>query len=192
MQSALPLAGDLPRRRQDIPYLLTLYPEWAWAFNLGKNVENRGWEPPDRLLDRWLAIRAGAHVGGRPGFPAALNGMTNMAKMATRAGWHHNMNITNIQGRRQDVKVSFLHSTTGQTLATSRADLPRRCVTHVARLRNYTMTSGSDWAVDLQVHWEFDRVITLDKPVPNIMGTQGLGIPDPETVRQILKQVRAA
>ena len=45
---------------------LTLWPEWAYAItHLGKDVENRDWERlPTWLTGRYLAIHAGAHIGG--------------------------------------------------------------------------------------------------------------------------------
>lgn len=39
---------------------LTLHRPWPLAIcKLGKRVENRGWEPPKRIIGQWLAIHAG-------------------------------------------------------------------------------------------------------------------------------------
>ena len=42
---------------------LTLWQPWAYAVaHLGKNIENRGWKPPDWIVGKTLAIHAGATV----------------------------------------------------------------------------------------------------------------------------------
>lgn len=77
---------------------LTLWPEWAFAItDLGKRVENR----PQRVCrvvaktvgKAWLALHAGKHVGGRPGFPALLEGRRAVRQMSEQAGlgnpWAH-------------------------------------------------------------------------------------------------------
>jgi hypothetical protein len=59
---------------------LTLHPEWAHAIaHLGKRIENRPWKPPEKLLGERIAIHAGKSVGGRPGFPAMLDGCRAVA-----------------------------------------------------------------------------------------------------------------
>lgn len=68
-------------------YVLTLWPEWAWAtFVLFKGVENRTWlpfiEPGDDLL-----IHAGRSIGGKPGRSAAIRGLSRVAEVARTAGW---------------------------------------------------------------------------------------------------------
>lgn len=66
---------------------ITLWPEWAYAVaHLGKNIENRTWEPPDGLLGQMIAIHGGVSIGGRaskkPGFAIeAIRQMTLTASM---------------------------------------------------------------------------------------------------------------
>lgn len=44
---------------------LTLWRPWPRAiFDLGKDIENRTWAPPDSLIGHWLAIHAGQKVDG--------------------------------------------------------------------------------------------------------------------------------
>lgn len=72
---AVAAAERAGRRRR----ALTLWPEWAWAIShLGKNRENRSWAPPDDMIGDWLAIHAGAYVGGRPGDSAVLEGLNDL------------------------------------------------------------------------------------------------------------------
>ena len=71
---------------------ITLWPEWAWAITaLDKRVENRP-ECIARMLARYdgvLAIHAGKHVGGRPGKPAAFDGLTAVAKAVRGGPWYY-------------------------------------------------------------------------------------------------------
>lgn len=70
----------------------TLWPEWAWAIDaipapLAKRVENRAGPPWRRLVGGpWIALHAGAHVGGRKGWPAHREGIHGVAYMANLAG----------------------------------------------------------------------------------------------------------
>lgn len=68
---------------------LTLWPEWAWAIcYLGKPWENRprpaSWYGIQPGVP--FAIHGGAHLGGRSGIPAALEGLGGVKAMAERAG----------------------------------------------------------------------------------------------------------
>jgi hypothetical protein len=52
---------DCPRCRPMLA--LTLHQPWAFAVaHLGKDVENRGWPPPAKVIDQRIAIHAGLHV----------------------------------------------------------------------------------------------------------------------------------
>ena len=54
---------------------ITLWPEWSWAIlNLGKDVENRCWPLPPKLIGVALALHAGRNVGGQPGARAYERG----------------------------------------------------------------------------------------------------------------------
>lgn len=71
---------------------LTVHPEWAWAkTHLDKRVENRSpafaAQIARRVGDGWLAIHAGAHIGGRPGVASMRSGMSLMSIMAGGADW---------------------------------------------------------------------------------------------------------
>jgi hypothetical protein len=79
-----------PNRRRGLR-ALTLWPEWAWAVcYLGKRVENRP-RPAEwyGLHDQMeFAIHGGAHLGGRSGLPAAIEGLTAVKRMSEAAGVH--------------------------------------------------------------------------------------------------------
>lgn len=54
---------------------LTLWPEWAYAiFQLGKDVENRTWTQRG-IEGCFIAIHAGAYIGGRKGARATREGL---------------------------------------------------------------------------------------------------------------------
>jgi len=45
-------------------HALTMEGPWAWSiFHLGRNVENRSWEPPESFIGQWIAIHAGPLEG---------------------------------------------------------------------------------------------------------------------------------
>ncbi len=68
---------------QDQRLALTIWPEWAWAIaHFGKDIENRTWVPPRYIVGKWLAIHAGAHIGGRKGDVALLEGLSDLREMA--------------------------------------------------------------------------------------------------------------
>ncbi len=75
---------------------ITLWPEWTWAINLpgplSKRVENRGFAIWPRLLNEWVAVHAGKHIGGKPGRGYTYGGLLGVRDMARLAGWESGVN----------------------------------------------------------------------------------------------------
>lgn len=75
----------------------TIWPEWGPAFtHLDKGgqpaagipgIENRPNPPPKNLIGQRIAFHNGAHVGGRKGGTAGLEGIRAMLRTAESAGW---------------------------------------------------------------------------------------------------------
>ena len=66
----------------------TVWPEWGPTFtHLDKRIENRPNPPPAGLVGQRIAFHNGAHVGGRKGGTAGLEGIRAMLRTAESAGW---------------------------------------------------------------------------------------------------------
>jgi len=75
---------------------ITLWPEWCWAIRqLGKNVENRSWRPPDTLrIGESIAIHAGASFGGKTGESKTWSRIFDpIAGIAQRSCWNIRIDV---------------------------------------------------------------------------------------------------
>lgn len=145
---------------------LTLYPEWAWAIlHLGKDVENRLWLPPRALAGQWVALHAGAHVGGRPGQVARTEGMLGLYEMAHRAGW---MEVA----QTLPTDDPFWWERGAQRAHEPMShEVTRRAIVGIVRFSS-PARSTSPWAVPGQHHWPILQVVALPAPVlcPGALG----------------------
>lgn len=147
--------------------VLTLYPEWVWAFlHLGKRTENRGWFPPEELLRRGLvlALHGGAHLSGRPGAPAVREAEEAVWGMFRRGpppeGW-------------APPEVPL--------------DAYKRRIAAVGVVRGWDRRDDrSRWDVPGDVHWRIPRVYALTEPII-YKGAQGLWTPDEDLGLQLLR-----
>ena len=150
---------------------ITLWPEWSWAIlNLGKDVENRCWPLPPKLIGVALALHAGRNVGGQPGARAYERGCAALRQMAARAGhdpgplaeWYTHM--------RRDL------------------DAQAGAIVAVVRFGRSVRNSASHWAVPHEYHWPIAELFPLPHPV-RCRGLQRLWpVPD-EVARMIRDQV---
>lgn len=160
---------------------LTLWPEWAWAIcHLGKDVENRSIQMTSfvqRAIGKgWLAIHAGVHVGGRPGFPATREGVWSVCSMATRAGWADDQRLSgDVEFSRQGVQVYL-----------SLDAIPKGAI--VALVRIGPGSSSSPWAVPGQGQIGLLEVRPLPRPVP-CKGAQGLWTPPTSVCADVQAQL---
>jgi len=163
---------------------LTLWPEWAWAVcQLGKDVENRGWRPWGRLGKKsWLAIHAGAFIGGRPGKQVKREGVCSVLDMAQRGGW--SQHLTGQFGR---FGSELRHPELGQveldwdTLAAS-------AIIAVVKVPRASRASASPWAVPGEWHWELEDLHVLAEPV-DCPGRLGLWAPGDAISEAVLAQL---
>lgn len=156
----------------EVPDLaLTLWPEWAWTIaTIGrgspayqwepKDVENRGWHPRGRLpVGTRIAIHAGAHLGGRPGRPAAqeareavVSMLRNQRTLGPRPAWSHEL---------WPMPVDAMD------------DVPRSAIVCIATMAGYDQVQRTPWDVPGAWHWRLRDVVVLPSPVP-CQGAQGL------------------
>lgn len=156
---------------------ITLWPEWAWAIaRLDKRIENRGWVPPRGALvpGDWLAIHAGANIGGRPGRKATNDGIYTLVEAAYAVGWQSvgvemptGPMLTRFRRSEEDVEV-FVECSAIVAVAkyqdAFRAPLePQRC-------RPWQAPSQAGYPC---FGWLLTDVVTLPDPVP-CKGKQGL------------------
>ncbi len=136
---------------------LTLWPEWAWAIeHLGKRVENRIWVPsPGQLKPGdWLAIHAGAHIGGRKGIPAMRKAAVRLANTANDAGCWTSLQPLDLIASRGPAGRPFRLSncTTGAIVA-------------VAEYLGHDADRKTPWDGRGAHHWRLGRVGVLQLPV---------------------------
>lgn len=153
---------------------LTLWPEWATAVaHLGKRCENRDWKPPSYAIGARIAIHAGKFIGGRPGRPAAAEGMDAVWRNAPdEVGTlglitHHGEPAFALGGRTIPVVTSAIVAT--------------------VRLVGADLEERTPWDVPGAWHWRLEDVRTLAEPVA-CRGAQGLW----EVPRDIVERVNAA
>lgn len=134
---------------------LTLWPEWAWAIHaLDKRVENRHW----RISRGWVAIHAGAHLGGRPGLPAVLEAMRALGLMSLRAGWRLDA-TTHFVREGREVEVPLVST------------WPTSAIVGLAHFNGELARGG--WAVPGALANHLDEYLPLDTPLP-CRGAQGV------------------
>jgi hypothetical protein len=141
---------------------LTIYPEFAWAIvNLGKDVENRPWMFPEKMIGQDIAIHAGKLFDGRKSFQAEIDGIHNVMFMAKSEGWNCSWGIGAFCAFRRNKDVFALDA----------KEVPRGAVVGVATLtgaigpRECVGVQSRPWAVPGQHVWLLDNVRKLEKPV---------------------------
>jgi hypothetical protein len=142
------MSSEFAASLQDVMRAITLWPEWAGAIAyLDKRVENRTWEPPRDVIGTRIAIHAGAYTGGGKGTGRRIEGLTAVARMATRSGWQ----LRRDGSLRKDgnaVALTSLDARCGAILAT-------------AVVVGFDLDQRTGWDVPGQVHWRLDDVIVV-------------------------------
>lgn len=150
---------------------LTLWPEWAWAVHyLDKRLENRGYKLP---FGEWIALHAGAHLGGRKGSVAEAEARENVRDMAIRAGWTTDGGLWNCYDFRRGDQLVRLDPTK-----------PLNSMIHgLFRVNIYAMGAPGGWHVPGQIGNCFEY-LPLAEPVP-CKGAQGLWTVPADVVEQM-------
>ena len=143
----------------------TIYPWFGFAFTkLGKNVENRGWQPSPRQLahSEWVAIHSGVRKlrGGRH---RDMGDLIDLIKDARTAGWEVDiLGFDHLVFKRGDERVTYLDG-----------KVQRSAVMAVAQYNGATAGVDMPWRHPGNHQWRFSSVIPLPRPIP-IRGQQGL------------------
>lgn len=164
--------------RSDRRLALTLWPEWTWAVaHFGKDIENRSWAPPARIIGQWLAIHAGAHIGGRKGDAACLEGLTDLREMAEC--------VEDERGGTREGGGLPLYSELIPMIATS-------AIVAVVKVTGAVRGDPVGWYCGLPDYgWKLNSLITLPEPV-KCKGAQGLWPLPPDALAQVREQVQRA
>ena len=142
---------------------LTLWPEWAFAWRwLGKDVENRSWRPPARLIGQRLAI----HAAVTPPTTMRLRAMCITAQEAHGEGHCYDT------GPRKAPWVRWRWSL-WRTRPVRTEPITLGAILGTAIVGEPTRESDSPWAMPGQWHWPLLEPQYFDEPVP-AKGRQGL------------------
>lgn len=176
---------------------LTIWPEWAFAIcHLEKRIENRSWRPPASLVGKRMAIHAGAHLGGRKGRVAAVQGLEavrytlrNLPPPLDHLGPLDSYTLSGFPYQTpQWIRVTDRAGQGGEeSRVTERIDIVTGAVVATAVVaglvddrpalrKNRGELLGRSippWAVPDQVWWMLTDVEVLAEPVP-CKGSQGL------------------
>jgi len=152
---------------------VTIRPEWAFAIDvLGCRVISKDYKPEGIMgSGRRIAIHAGKNVGGKPGKPSALRGMTELATVAALYRLPSIVLLPWEDDKGAWLAVRAATQDTGRLIGAD--DLPHDVILGTAEidapkgLREYT------WAVPQLEHWRLRNFQRLDEPV-ECGGHQGI------------------
>lgn len=151
-------------------FALTLWPEWAYAIaHLGKDVENRIWAPPKKLIGSWFAIHAGKHIGGKAGDDSMVEGLHDLLNTAQELGWQ----LPAFSELLPQIKTSAV-------VAVAK-------VVGVIRQAEPVGWYQGEGAFG----WKLDQIIALHEPVP-CSGNRRLWMLSPKVLSRVRDQVRSA
>jgi len=144
---------------------LTIWPEWAPAFRLGKRIENRSWKPWFRTRERTvIALHAGRQLGG--GVLTRYDALTAVTATVWVA-----------RGIRLD-----------QLDLQAEAKRLAGHVFAVANVAEILERSRDPWFCG-PIGWRLDHFVWLDEPVP-CSGAQGLWPLPGAVYERILPQIQ--
>lgn len=141
---------------------LTLWPEWAHAIAwLGKDIENRTWEPRLKVGEEFL-IHAGAHIGGRAGRVASQEGIDALGYTAEHAG----LEVAAGHCPSDHAEVNFMAHDYARRIQ-------RRAIVARVRFLGTVTESDSPWFVG-PIGWRIELTRNLDPVIPYQKGALGL------------------
>jgi len=144
---------------------VTIRPEWGFAIAaLGCRVVSKDYKP-EALLGSGtrIALHAGKHVGGKPGRPAALRGMSALASAAALYRLNGIALIPSESEEAVFMAVRKINQPNGVLLGTE--DFPRNEVFGVAELDTPRGLHEFTWAIPGMEHWRIRNLHILDQPV---------------------------
>lgn len=155
--------------------------------HFGKDIENRTWEPPRHLVGSWLAIHAGAHIGGRKGETALLEGLSDLRELAE--------NIEDERGgNRVGGGLPYYSELVGE--------ITKSAIVAVAKVAGSIHGEAAGWYIGPETldasgkvvknyGWQLANIIALPTPVP-CKGAQGLWPLPPDVLGQVRRQIEIA
>jgi hypothetical protein len=168
----------------------TLWPEWGFTFtHLDKGgstghpgIENRPSKPPANLIGQRVAFHNGAHIGGRKGNVAALEGVWAVLGTAESAGWAFTGARPSALARRVNLGRGIL-SKGGDAVDFDGSRIVTSALTFTAVITGYDpptdkpahpwqFASDPEDSETWQYGWHVEDVIPLARPIP-CAGLQG-------------------
>ncbi len=160
---------------------LTCHPEWAWAiahFKYNpKRHENRSWPPPERILNKWIALHAGKHIGGRPGERHLLEGLTELREDAENA--------------EEDLLDRISAGGGIPVYSELIPEIKTSAIVALIKVSGYHAGEGRAWFRGHPwIGWVISECVTLPEPVP-CKGAQGLWTVPPDVLAAVRAQLAA-
>jgi hypothetical protein len=145
---------------------VTIRPEWAFAIAaLGCRILSKDYQPEALLgSGRRVALHAGKHVGGRPGRPAALRGLTELAHAAALYRLHGVVLLPYEDS--DDARIAVRKVAEPEGVIIGADELPRDHVFAVAELDTPCGLREYTWAIPGREHWRLNNFHLLGEPVP--------------------------
>lgn len=175
---------------------MTLWQPWAWAMCHGKEVENRTWWPPSKVLGKLVAIHAATRpqpakvergeldrlakirIGALPRFPMPMR--EELVRGAFVA-------VGRLMGAVEHRDTSNSVSTNPSVNLTGNAIVMANDSVIVAKVEE--IARASRYAERGCVNWVFRPIAVLDEPVPYWRGLQRVWTVPPEVEERIVRQV---
>lgn len=159
---------------------LTLRHPWAFCIaRLGKDVENRTWEPPRSMRDQLIAIHGGAMPKG-----AMLDECKEHAQYVCER-----VLVEEYLKSLPSASKAWLKARGRDTLTLG--DFITPGIVAVARLKEVRFDSPSPWAVRGAFHWCLTDIVTLPEAVSH-KGAQGLWTVEPDALQKLRELYQAA
>ena len=142
---------------------VTIRPEWAFAIAaLGCRVISKDYKP-DALLGggQRIALHAGKHMGGKPGKPSAVRGMSELASVAALYRLHGVALIPAEEEEAVQMAVRKVNEPSGVLLGSD--DFPRNEIFAVAELDVPHGLHEFTWAIPGLNHWRIRNMHLLSE-----------------------------
>lgn len=153
--------------RSGVTRALSLWPEWPYAIiHLDKDLECRGADIPRTIRGRRFALHAGAHIGGRPGANARLDGLSALIGTAAEsARWRITPGVGYVELAKADKVIKLDPHKDIVTSAIVATVVVRETIRPLDKPKR-------PWHVRGQWGWVLEELQVLETPIP-CSGMQG-------------------
>ncbi len=148
---------------------LTLWPEWLPTItHMGKDVQNRSWPAPARIIGTRIALHAGKSIGGGK----KRDGIVWVGRTAWAAGWRVRVDYLDLSSMLvRQREAGDLLDDPGEWF--ERVPIHLGAIVATAKIVETLKGHDSAWAIEGQWQWVLEDVRMLPTPIP-MRGRQGL------------------